>query len=782
MKDIFNEINSLNIQEILELAWVWLKKDSWSPFMFSIIKNDWKIDNSFKVNTSLNIAVDFGWDNIKWWVFDIIWRYVLSEDTTTTSWRAITLKWFLDKWLVKKEDYDTQKEKRDILKTDEIFYKIPNLLLGGYKQEINSFLLTRWVPYDFISKNTTLIGSIFCNIWFSSDFFTTEHESWKDINDKWYNVTWDTAKFTDIFIFPCLDEQWNIIWAKLRRRDWKTIRGKKSPSLPAPARTWLLYEKNLINKKTVYIVEWEMDYIIMRLLWFGNVVWNLWWVQSNRHMIKSLLYDVDKIICLYDDDNAWDTAKRDLQAALWRQIYTITFPIRENIKGIKIKDINDLYKAWYDNKWKWEDIFKNAFPVWDLEKIQDEFPFIFLRKFLSYYDTDYNTIHDKSKVADYIWVWGKDLVRYLQEWRIKTYDDLCYLEWGKKNHYNILNENSYLKNWWQAEPILDKHIEYLINNIWWYKPANIDWIHRSILYKITHINDFTLPALVLYWTWWSWKGTFLALLASIFWQDNTLVWLWQKELESNFDTYSWWKLIVEFKEVSSWNKFEDKKILDRIKSFVWEWRIIVNSKFEKAKEVDNIARFHLSSNHSVPIQLDSKHSWNRRFTIIKTGWALDHSVTDILYNEVFPNKEKIKSYINWLFTAYPDVPELKKFNCLDNDDKRSLEDNSEWIWNLFFEWLEIRYPNITKITNKDKNVLLSLYCREIWEDIFDSRFKQTNFDNSLSHRYEKKLVSVRWTTQRWYYINKTLQELQNMSLWEKDYLAYEEIQKLEISF
>ncbi|MBT3853100.1 hypothetical protein HOF65_03815 [bacterium] len=79
-------------------------------------------------------------------------------------------------------------------------------------------------------------------------------------------------------------------------------------------------------------------------------------------------------------------------------------------------------------------------------------------------------------------------------------------------------------------------------------------------------------------------------------------------MENNFDSYQGQKLIVEFQEVSSGNKFNDKKILDRIKSMIGEARITINAKFENTREIDNIARFHLSSNHAVPIQMDSKHS------------------------------------------------------------------------------------------------------------------------------------------------------------------------------
>ena len=71
--------------------------------------------------------------------------------------------------------------------------------------------------------------------------------------------------------------------------------------------------------------------------------------------------------------------------------------------------------------------------------------------------------------------------------------------------------------------------------------------------------------------------------------------------------------------MSSGSTFQDKKTLDRIKGIISEQYITVNEKFKNVRQTENIARFHFSSNHAVPLQLDSKHSGNRRFTIIETG-------------------------------------------------------------------------------------------------------------------------------------------------------------------
>jgi len=62
--------------------------------------------------------------------------------------------------------------------------------------------------------------------------------------------------------------------------------------------------------------------------------------------------------------------------------------------------------------------------------------------------------------------------------------------------------------------------------------------------------------------------------------------------------------------------------------------------YRDTEPVRNIAWFQMSSNHKIPIQLDSKHSGNRRFTIIKTGDRLDSAMA-IQMN----NRAKISSYM-----------------------------------------------------------------------------------------------------------------------------------------
>jgi len=751
----FEQVNWLPILEVLDKLGIWYAKN-WN--WYCLLHDDWSKDESFSIDINRNIVTDFGKTGIKGWVFDFIWQYCLwfdSDFMKTDEGRKATLEFCAEHRLISLDD--NKKEFVKSLTSQELLERFEEFKLNWYKKEISKFLMTRGVPYDYISKHANEIGAIFKDIWYYDNYFCTEFETYKDADWQWVVKEGDEPKNVWVFMFPCYDKDWTLVGMKLRRIDGKTIRWKKSIAV---WKTGLLYEWK-ISWNTVVLVEWEMDYIILRILGYRawTVIGNLGWVQSHRLALKSLLYSTSKIICLYDNDRAGEKGKQDLMKTLDRPIYEIEFPIREDLKWNRITDVNDLYKSWYDTKKKWDKLFQEAKRVelpWEDPIDKDKYPFVFLRSTLEYYDTEFKKIQKTNDVAAYLWLTGKELFRLVQDWIIKQYIDLCYWYGWKPWYYNTLDESKLILDWWEEEPELHPYIHTLIRNISWEKKKNYDWIMQSILYKITHINDVTIPALVLYWFGWSGKWTFLELLSAIFSSENTLIWLWQKDLESSFDSYQWNKLIVEFKEVSSWNKFNDKKTLDRIKSFVWEPRITVNPKYGKVREVDNIARFHLSSNHSVPIQLDSKYSWNRRFTIIKTAnKKLPANIASELWNNILKDKKIIKQFIAWLYDTYPDVPRMNSFLALENAEKRMLEQNTESAANLFFEWFEKKFPNIRKLTVKEKNMLLTLYAKETGEDIYDAKYKQSNFDLWLSHKYEKKTIKIRWKTSRWYYIHKT---------------------------
>ncbi len=755
---IFEKINNLEILSVLDAFGINYKRDSWSQHTYSIVNPDWKIDTSFKVNTAKNIWVNFWWWGEKGWPFDLIARLILGVDPQTDEGRKATIDYFVASWLVKNEEW--QKDFIPSLTLKQLLEQFEELKIGWYSSVISSFLLTRGFNYDWIQKNQIKVWEVFADIGYYDSYFTTEKQTWQDEEGKWHNEKWDDPKTVWILLFPCFNESKELIGVKLRRKDWKTIRGKKSLAV---GKTGLLYDD--ISLDRMIIVEWETDYLVLKLLGYNNLIANLGWVQSWRNMLKSVLSDSSTILCLYDNDTAWYNWKIALQETFKRTIEEVVFPIRKSQKGRLLSDINDYYEVWYDTKKKWDDILSNSRNVWESETKKDRTDFVFLRSNLEYYDTNFKKIQQTWPVAAYLGQTAKELAKMVKDNIIKSYDDLCYHEWGKKDHFNTMDETVIIKHWGDAEAKLHPCIKTIVDNLWHHNQWNISWLHKSILYKLTHINTAYIPALILYWEWDSGKGTFIELIKKILWEDNCQTWLGQRDLEWTFDSFQWDKLLVEYKEISSWNKRDDKKILDRIKSLINEKNISINLKFQNSRQIENKARFHFSSNHSLPIQLDSKHSWNKRFTIIKTGSRLPKPIFEEFYWEVIINERIIREYVAWLYEEFPDIPDSKTLLPLENKDKRDLENACEWVANLFFEWLENKYPYICKISIKEKNKLLMMYCEDNWEEYTDIRYKQSNFDLWISHRYEKKnSLRIDWKIARGYQILKTPFELEKFPL------------------
>lgn len=774
MSKIFNDINDLPILDCLDAAWVSYKKDGWSPYMYTILKPDGSPDSSFKVNTTKNIAVDFGWSWVKWGSFDIIGRYVLQVDTATNTGKVETVKWFVEKWLVKDEQIKKKFEKS--LGKEELLTRFKEFRLWGYKEEFGKWLKWRWVSHDFIVNHVLEIGEFCKDIAYYDNFYCSEDTLTKNEEGEIINE----SRWVPVLMFPSFHIDENdkkiLVGMKLRRIDGKTIYGKKSYAV---GKTWLIWNK-IDPNKTVFICEWEADWVIMQILGYKNTVGNEGWVQSQRAQLKRLLFECHNIVCLYDNDDAGQLGKKTLMESLGKKIYQVDMPIQTWPKWEKISDINDLYKVGYDTDKRWNKIFAEAYEVWGVDKKTMD-RFAFLEYPIAFYDTVAKTLVQDTKVANFKQMTVKEVFQIGMNGGLPKYKDTCYWYGWKDGYLNTMNEDEMILHWGDADPYIHPDIEALIYNVWGRNKKNIDWLHGAILWKLTHINSVNIPAVILFGTGGSGKGTWVMLLSKIFWESNTLRWLGQRDLERGSDSYSWEKLIVEFMEVSSGNTFEDKKITDRIKSFVGEKTITVKKLYQDPKEVENIAWFQFSSNHTVPVQLDA--TGNRRFTIIKTPYELDHDVSDRLYRDVFPNEDIIRSYIAWLYENYGDVIRMQKYPVLENDEKTLLEEHCAGAANTFFKWFEKEYPLIWKISIKQKNVLVDIYLQETSDGAYnDIQWKQKNFDNSLNPgKYEKKGISIDGKAVRGYLIRKSEIDMEiareKESIW---YFTREEWQKVEL--
>lgn len=370
-----------------------------------------------------------------------------------------------------------------------------------------------------------------------------------------------------------------------------------------------------------------------------------------------------------------------------------------------------------------------------LEQIAEELndTYAYIKSVSKYYWKEQKRFFRPTDVANNIMCSNKELYWLRAYGIINTYDNICYLKWGRRWYLNLLDEEKILLP--SDTPILDDYIKELIENVCWHKPENIEYLHRAILYKYLNINDCTIPSIVLYGAWWSGKGTLMTLLSTLFSEENVLANLGQQDLSSSFDTYKGQKIIVEFAEVSTNNTNSDMKILNKLKNIIWAEKITVNEKWVQPYQIENIAWFFISSNSNKPLQLDDKDKWNRRFTIIRSISKLQHAKE---VHESVRSIQKVQNYLAWLYKNYSEVLEYKKLEALDNQDKRELEERSQHEANNFWDWLEANYSQIQKkLTKMEVEDYIEKYCFENNLDL--KEFLKYFWNNS---KYSKKKIRL----------------------------------------
>ena len=714
--------------------------------------NQWKV--FFKAHKDDNDASLCVWeDQGKWYkdFSDHLWAGTIIDFEMNFSklelWESVKLLC---------EMYWIQEEKKEFKKSP----KRADLVLNfeDYKMSWNNawfsrWLQTRWLDYDKIQLYKDRINLLAKEFWFCENIWVSE------------------KTYKDVIIFPCYkeleNEEFKLVWAKLRRTDGEKFTFKwsalKSVSVWKPKdykwscefSTWLIYDK--IDDDYVIIVEWEADYAILKILWFDSVIWNEWGVSSNADEIQKRVKKTKTVISFYDNDPAWIKANRALVEKIWRPIKRIVYP---EIDWKDKFDVNDLFNMGY-NKEDFQKLLDWA-EILDLEtakkEVEQSKPKLYKDRF--FYD---NTKLEYFDIKDFSLISGFTLARHLflkpkelEESRmwgvIPTYEGICYLDGWKEGYYNLLDKSKMIHA--SDNPEIHPDIKDLIYNLCNNNEENARWLLRTIAHKMTHLNDFLVPAVVFHGVWWAWKWLLMKLLAQIFWNNNVQTWLTQEHIDSQFSTYSGQKLVVEFKELSVDNTAKGKKNMNKLKTFIMEDKIMVRRMRQDAIAVDNIAWFIMSSNESKPIQLDSVDSGNRRFTIIKTwqavwldkGWKIAKTIND---------PKNISNFMAWLLQEFPDIKENKNILPLENEDKRDLEFLSESVWNLFFKWLEEKYPDINKLTNFERDYLVDMYRTDIKEDQFnDNRYMIQYFNANLSMRYKVTNIKIRGKTQRWYKIDK----------------------------
>lgn len=758
--DNLQKINEIPFLDIFAKLWIMTEKSTTVNEYKIQVPWESRISNwSYKVNVAKN-AVFANWATRPQWS-----PFMFMKEHLNASDDRKVFEWFEENFNIKTNFEKPKKNttKKEILENVWSFLIRENFT-PQIMSSIKTWLVNRWFTLDFLNSEewTERIHEVFYQIWFCENPATrTKNKDSKE---------WLPSK--PVLIFPALDHTWKIIWAKLRKinnlPEDESTKDSKSINISWSS-SWVIFPSmNFIKQtKQVIIVEWEPDYICMRMMGFKNVIWNLGWVASCKEIIRDLVKTVESVVIAYDNDWPWRIWAQKLAEFCKREMSYIKYIDRNNIHWEKYKDINEFYEAWFwfedfnrmiqnatvikqDDDWRWDYDNKDSKVT---QTMTNKNPFIYLRKNYEYYDIYENRIVKKESVCDWMWIDNKELKELLLTWEIKTFYDVCYWKWWKKEHYNILDERVILEP--SNKPEIHEDIKFLIENLCWNKRQNINWLYKAILYKYLNINDVLVPAVLFKWVWWSWKWTFIKLLTKIFSPENIMCWLWTQSLTSDFCPYVWNKIIVEINELWWWNHKDAIRILDKLKSLIFEPKIMVNMKWIQPREVDNIAWFILSSNHKKPLQLDSWSSWNRRFTIINTwDWIPLEKWKQI--NKTISDVDNVKNFLAWLLEQFPEVKNMSYIEALDNEDKSLLTDQSESFVDKFFSWLDENFPEINRITTRERNILLEIFRNDIWEDgyEFNKKYSPEYFNNNLPHYVEAKKVSIRWKTVQGYEIIK----------------------------
>lgn len=705
----------------------------------------------------------------KWWwdIVHFLKHYQYAWDWKKAQFEICKMYWI--KW-----------EKKEFKKSPKRFELAENFLdykLWWTNQAFIKWLNIRWIKYDFVIENKELVSEMAKELWYCES--------------TWISGFNKEAIYKDVLIFPCYDEEKKLVWVKLRRTDWIPFVFKwnsiKSTSIWKPKdytwnfafSTWLLFDK--LDDDYVIITEWEADYVILKLLWFKSIIWNLGWVSANFDKIQKLTRKTKKIISFYDNDIAWIKANRDLVETIWRPIRRIVYP---KIEWKDKFDVNDLFNMWY---WKkdFASLIDNS-EILDLETAKKETEniqevelykdrFFYNNTKMEYFDTKDFNFASWYTLARHLFLKPKELEELRSSELIPTYEWICYFDWWKKDFYNLLDKSRMIHP--SKTPTCHPLIRDLIANLCNHNKENILWLLEAIIYKYTHLNDVLIPAVVFHGVWWTWKGLFTRLLEQIFGENNTLSWLSQDNLESKFSTYSGQKLIVEFQELSVWNTASWKKNMQKLKTFIMAEKIMIEKKWKDPVSTENLAWFLMSSNEAKPIQLDSSDSGNRRFTIMRT-WKPTWLKKWWQIRKALDSKQNIENFLAWLLEKFPNIHQKENILPLDNEDKRDLEDLSESFSNSFFKWFEEKYPNISFVTVHERNILLDTYSIVMWDKNThtDDRYKIQYFNSGLSIRYKITSLRINWKTERGYLIDKKVTWCGHFSEW---YIVDEKQEKIK---
>lgn len=231
--------------------------------------------------------------------------------------------------------------------------------------------------------------------------------------------------------------------------------------------------------------------------------------------------------------------------------------------------------------------------------------------------------------------------------RLKTSFVCTFGDYDSRKYLNLMTRDTW------ALPIEgEPHVMFdlLMENLTDGREAVRDHIEQCILWKYTHPEDVTIPALCFYGDEGTGKDTFVTVLETLFEERQVG--------RTNCDTiFGQFNGILSGKTVMMINESASKKAdAEKTKQLVGNLRIQINQKYLNTYMIDNTAWWIFASNDPTgPVKVSG--NGDRRFSIIKTTGAIKDKLDD-LYDfwvdnySVFRDKQEVGRWLNSLIMKH----------------------------------------------------------------------------------------------------------------------------------
>lgn len=484
-------------------------------------------------------------DYKKNWYFDYSKNWWWTIIDMCMNYYNITLSESIKKL---KEEYNIEDNwvliKPKTTKRDEILPNFESLRNTWNNNFFNQFLQNRWFDFKFIQDNQEIIDEV------AKEFWVAE---WVRISKEW-----DKSIFKNCVLFPCYHyDEWEVktVWVKIRRLDNEKIWAVKSLALKG-WKTGLIYTKEVFESEQIILCEWETDYLVLKALWFRNVIWNLGWVASNVEEIKKITKKANILISFYDNDLAWKKANQDLQIKLNRSVRQINYPQIEWWD----KDINDLFKMWYRKK-DFQDLIDNACAI--EEEIEEDENIIEKKDwyYIQSITKDWSLI--EVKVTNFL-IKIEDIVLYKNEWWddekkliLKIYNNKKETRWefSARNTTDVKSFNSKVRSLETSFSCYDMKWVAL-ESLMRYIHKNIDIKNTIVVKHQGYIPEFNI---------WTFENWIFANWVFINYNENKVVDIWDVKIK-----FSWqW----HYSPVWQDDFYFDTNIK---KEIIWDFRYMFN--------------------------------------------------------------------------------------------------------------------------------------------------------------------------------------------------------------